>query len=76
VPATLGEATLTLVCRPGRNAAARSCTGFRVRETSLRLRTVPGVLRPLFRVAGIGPEPDSAEDAWKRIETFFASHLL
>jgi carboxymethylenebutenolidase len=35
----------------------------------------PRLLRPLLRVAGIGPEPDSAEDAWKRIETFFAAHL-
>jgi carboxymethylenebutenolidase len=29
----------------------------------------------LLRVAGIGPEPDSAKDAWDRIERFFASHL-
>ena len=35
----------------------------------------PRLLRPLLRVVGIGPEPDSAEDAWKRIETFFAAHL-
>jgi carboxymethylenebutenolidase len=35
----------------------------------------PRVLRPLLRVAGIGPEPDSAKDAWDRIETFFATHL-
>jgi carboxymethylenebutenolidase len=35
----------------------------------------PRVLRPLLRVAGIGPEPDSAKDAWHRIETFFATHL-
>ncbi|HUE68585.1 MAG TPA: dienelactone hydrolase family protein [Candidatus Acidoferrum sp.] len=35
----------------------------------------PRLLRPLLRVAGIGPEPDSAEDAWKRIEVFFAAHL-
>jgi carboxymethylenebutenolidase len=35
----------------------------------------PRVLRPLLRVAGIGPEPESAEDAWRRIATFFASHL-
>ena len=35
----------------------------------------PLLLRPLLRVAGIGPEPDSAEDAWKRIELFFATHL-
>jgi carboxymethylenebutenolidase len=37
--------------------------------------TGPRFLRPLLRVAGIGPEPDSAEDAWKRIERFFATHL-
>ena len=35
----------------------------------------PLLLRPLLRVAGIGSEPDSAEDAWKRIELFFATHL-
>ncbi len=35
----------------------------------------PRVLRPLFRVAGMGPEPAAAADAWKRIEAFFAEHL-
>jgi carboxymethylenebutenolidase len=35
----------------------------------------PRALRPLLRVAGIGPEPESAKDAWGRIETFFAAHL-
>src|SRR3984885_10714747 len=35
----------------------------------------PRLLRPLLRVAGIGPEPDSAKDAWDRIERFFATHL-
>lgn len=35
----------------------------------------PRPLRPLLRVAGIGPEPDSAHDAWQRIELFFATHL-
>ena len=35
----------------------------------------PRALRPLLRVAGIGPEPDSAKDAWDRIERFFATHL-
>jgi carboxymethylenebutenolidase len=35
----------------------------------------PRVLRPLFRVAGVGPEPTAAADAWQRIEDFFASHL-
>jgi carboxymethylenebutenolidase len=35
----------------------------------------PRVLRPLLRVAGIGPEPESAKDAWERIKLFFATHL-
>lgn len=35
----------------------------------------PQVLRPLMRVAGIGPESLAAADAWARIETFFAAHL-
>ena len=35
----------------------------------------PRALRPLLRVAGIGPEPESAKDAWDRIELFFATHL-
>jgi carboxymethylenebutenolidase len=35
----------------------------------------PRVVRPLLRVAGIGPEPDSAKDAWIRIERFFAAYL-
>jgi carboxymethylenebutenolidase len=35
----------------------------------------PRVLRPLLRIAGIGPEPESAKDAWDRIERFFATHL-
>jgi carboxymethylenebutenolidase len=35
----------------------------------------PRALRPLLRVAGIGPEPASAKDAWDRIERFFAAHL-
>jgi dienelactone hydrolase len=33
----------------------------------------PRALRPLLRVAGIGPEPESAKDAWNRIELFFAT---
>jgi carboxymethylenebutenolidase len=37
--------------------------------------TGPRALRPLLRVAGIGPEPESAKDAWNRIELFFATHL-
>lgn len=35
----------------------------------------PRLLRPLLRVAGIGPEPDSAQDAWHRIAAFFDTHL-
>jgi carboxymethylenebutenolidase len=37
--------------------------------------TGPRALRPLLRVAGIGPEPESAKDAWGRIELFFATYL-
>src|ERR1700678_2235 len=37
--------------------------------------TGPRALRPLLRVAGIGPEPESAKDAWGRIERFFATYL-
>jgi carboxymethylenebutenolidase len=33
------------------------------------------LLRPVMRVAGMGPEPVAAADAWQRIETFFAEHL-
>ena len=35
----------------------------------------PRLLRPLTRVANIGPEPEAAADAWARIEAFFARHL-
>ena len=35
----------------------------------------PRPLRPLFRVAGIGPDPAASRDAWQRIESFFAEHL-
>jgi carboxymethylenebutenolidase len=37
--------------------------------------TGPRALRPLLRITGIGPEPESAKDAWDRIERFFATHL-
>jgi carboxymethylenebutenolidase len=37
--------------------------------------TGPRALRPLLRVAGVGPEPESAKDAWDRIGRFFATHL-
>ena len=35
----------------------------------------PGWLQPVIRVLDIGPEPESAADAWSRIEVFFATHL-
>jgi len=35
----------------------------------------PRILRPLLRVAGIGPDPAAADDAWRRIETFFHANL-
>jgi carboxymethylenebutenolidase len=35
----------------------------------------PRVLLPLWRVARMGPDPDSAADAWRRIEHFFDAHL-
>ncbi|MFU9031301.1 dienelactone hydrolase family protein [Rhodococcus erythropolis] len=35
----------------------------------------PKVLRPLERILGIGPDPVAAQDAWKRIDSFFGRHL-
>ena len=35
----------------------------------------PRFLRPLLKIAGAGPEPVAAADAWRRIEGFFAEHL-
>ena len=35
----------------------------------------PRPLRPLFRVMGIGPDPEAAPEAWQRIEDHFARHL-
>lgn len=35
----------------------------------------PVALRPLMRVARVGPDPEAAADAWRRIESFFATHL-
>ena len=35
----------------------------------------PALLRPLMRVMGIGPDPDSAPAAWQRIEDYFARYL-
>ena len=35
----------------------------------------PRILRPLLHVAGIGPDPAAAADAWRRIEAFFRANL-
>jgi carboxymethylenebutenolidase len=35
----------------------------------------PGWLRPIMRISGAGPDPESAADAWNRIESFFERHL-
>ncbi len=35
----------------------------------------PRLMRPLARIAHVGPEPSSAADAWDRIEAFFGRHL-
>jgi carboxymethylenebutenolidase len=36
----------------------------------------PMALRPFMQhVAGFKPHPEEAQDAWLRIETFFATHL-
>lgn len=35
----------------------------------------PRTLRPLMRVLGIGPDPESAPEAWRRIEEHFAKYL-
>ncbi|MET4147358.1 carboxymethylenebutenolidase [Arthrobacter sp. UYCo732] len=35
----------------------------------------PAVLRPLMRVMGIGPDPESSPEAWQRIEDHFARYL-
>jgi carboxymethylenebutenolidase len=37
--------------------------------------TGPRVLRPLMRVTHMGPDPQAAEDAWQRIDAFFAAQL-
>ena len=34
------------------------------------------VLLPLVKLSHVGPEPDAAADTWRRIEAFFAEHLL
>lgn len=35
----------------------------------------PRWMRPLLKVTNVGPEPDSARDAWARIEAYFDEHL-
>lgn len=35
----------------------------------------PAWSRPIARVAGFGPDPDAAADAWQRIDEFFRRHL-
>jgi len=35
----------------------------------------PPVMRPLVRVLGMGPRPEAAADAWRRIDAFFGEHL-
>jgi len=35
----------------------------------------PVLLRPLMRVMGVGPDPASAPEAWRRIEDHFAKYL-
>jgi carboxymethylenebutenolidase len=35
----------------------------------------PRALRPLLKIAGMGPNPAAASDAWSRIEHFFSEHL-
>ncbi len=35
----------------------------------------PRALRPVLRAVGMGPEPASAADAWRRIESFLDAHL-
>ncbi len=35
----------------------------------------PAVFAPLMRVMGVGPDPESAPEAWQRIEDHFATYL-
>jgi len=35
----------------------------------------PALLRPLMRVMGVGPDPQSSPEAWQRIEDHFARYL-
>jgi carboxymethylenebutenolidase len=34
------------------------------------------VFGTLLRITGAKPNPEDAKDAWRRIESFFASYLL
>jgi carboxymethylenebutenolidase len=34
------------------------------------------IIRPLVRVMNFGPEPESAKDAWERVENFFEKYLM
>ncbi|HSU35373.1 MAG TPA: dienelactone hydrolase family protein [Propionibacteriaceae bacterium] len=34
------------------------------------------VLLPLVKLSHVGPEPEAAADTWRRIEAFFAEHLV
>lgn len=35
----------------------------------------PRALHPLLRVTGVGPNPETSADAWRRIDAFFDTHL-
>jgi carboxymethylenebutenolidase len=35
----------------------------------------PPIIRPLVRIMNFGPEPESAKDAWSRIDGFFGEYL-
>jgi carboxymethylenebutenolidase len=35
----------------------------------------PKLLQPVQRVLNVGPDPEAAADAWRRIDAFFAAHL-
>lgn len=36
----------------------------------------PLAVRPFLKISGIGPNPEAAADAWKRIDAFFGEHLV
>jgi carboxymethylenebutenolidase len=35
----------------------------------------PVLARPLMKIAHVGPDPEAATHAWRRIESFFGRHL-